>query len=136
MFKTDKDLGSQTINFKGTMQQVVAAVRDKKLTMDQADSELKYLAAKVMSTNNALRQYDTTAGLPPMKNVNIPVWAGGAVTQAFTGAEPMLDLADDTKRRAYLSSQMSSFIQPAIREQALKNIPKQIQRNQQSTGAR
>lgn len=130
VFKTDKDLGSQTINFKGMMQQVVAAVRDKKLTMDQADSELRYLAAKVMSTNNALRQYEATAGLPTMKNVNIPVWAGGAVTRAFTDAEPMLDLADDTKRRAYLSSQMSSFIQPAFREQALKNIP------QKQAGAR
>lgn len=120
VFKTDHDLGNTAINFTGTVQQVVKGLRDKKLSLEQADSELGYLAAKVMEYNNGLRQYDVTAGLPRMKNVNIPVFAGGPVTRMFTGAEPSLDLANATKRQAYLAGQMASFIQPTILQQGTR----------------
>lgn len=122
VFKTDGDLGAKTVNFGAAVEQVLGGVQNGKLTLNQADAELKFLAAKTMATNNALRQYDTTAGLPRMTNLNVLVDSGTLAGRLFPGGQEPLDLADDNKRGAFLAKRAASWIKPILVQQATKTM--------------
>lgn len=147
IFTPAAKLGTEQINFKATVNALMQGVREKKITMETANSELGFLAEKIAGYNNALYRYDATAGLPAMKTVNVPLDNTSSFTNlinsaatpkvnpvldAFSGvmvnsaqsllggsSETIIDLRDPAKRSAYLNSRLAQTIPPVLREQAL-----------------
>lgn len=127
-FKLQNELGKKNIDFNDVSTNLMRSVRSGKMTLDQADSELKFLAAKTIGINNSLRRYNETAGLPNMKNVNVTVevahpfydsMPGGAALNSILPARTQpVDLADDNKRRAYLNKLYSNNIPGVLKQQA------------------
>lgn len=52
---------------------LMEAVKRGEISRDQADSELGFMATKLMRYNNELYRYNATAGIPTMTSVKIPV---------------------------------------------------------------
>lgn len=134
--------GVQEVPVKTMMNLLLDSVRTGKITAQQADSELGFFAQKTMGYNNELYRYNATAGLPNMKSMNVvlddqgPVQAlvnkvaapgtvgsllpgGLGVYRAFGGSdETVVDIANPTKRAAYINKQLAKVIPPVLREQA------------------
>jgi len=143
------ELGGDTVNFSSTVGKLVEDARAGKITMQQADSELGFLADKVKGYNNSLYRYNATAGIPDMKTVNVALddtgsfsnlineSAGrvakvspfGALTSTLFGGtnETIVDISNPVQRSAYLNKRMAQNIPPVIREQA-------VVRNSSKTG--
>lgn len=140
-------LGNKDINFKYATNALLKAVAAKEITMQQADSELGFLAEKIKGYNNAQMRYKATAGLPDMASVNVPLDDNSAVSSAVnrmqpirtgfnlldgtTGAitnvvqtvlggtdETIVDLADPNKRSAYLNKRMAQQLPLVLRQQS------------------
>lgn len=140
-------LGNKDINFKYATNALLKAVKDKEITMQQADSELGFLAEKIKGYNNAQMRYKATAGLPDMAAVNVPLDDNSALSSSVnrmqpirtgfnlldgtTGAitnvvqtvlggtdETIVDLADPNKRSAYLNKRMAQQIPLVLRQQS------------------
>lgn len=135
-------LGSETLNFKNIVNQLMNDARAGKIDYKTADSELGFLAEKIVGYNNSVYRYNETAGLPNMKQVNVALDDTGSfgrfiegsagrlpnnpvasiLTGTFGGSsETIVDLRDPNKRAAYLNKQMTKIIPPVIREQAAKS---------------
>lgn len=148
IFGPASKLGTEQINFKATVNSLMQGVRDKKITMETANSELGFLAEKIAGYNNALYRYDATAGLPSMKSVNVPLDNTSSLTNIINNAAPtatrnpvidmtsklmvgatqsllggssetIVDLRDPAKRSAYLNKRLAQTIPPVLREQAV-----------------
>lgn len=138
--KTHFELGVKTVDFDKLTSALTEAAKNGTLPLAQIDNELKFFAEKTMALNNSLRKYDETAGLPRMKNMNVqltvPVqnyveraMVGGdkdsilaaSVMTAFSSPETVVvDLADDTKRQAYLNKLYARNIPDVLKQQAAK----------------
>lgn len=137
-----QELGVEQINFKLIANQLVSDMQKGKIDYKTVDSELGFMATKVMGYNNSTYRYNETAGLPTMKSVNVALDdtgsftrlvndtagqmrtspTGGVVNWMFGGeTETIIDLSNPAKRAEYLNKQMTKLIPPVIREQAVKN---------------
>lgn len=138
-------LGNKEVNFKFATNALLKAVAAKEISMQQADSELGFLAEKIKGYNNAQMRYKATAGLPDMNSVNVPLddnsTLSGAVNrmevlkigvplfdnttgvigntvQAVLGGtdETIVDISDPVKRSAYLNKRMAQNIPLVMRQ--------------------
>lgn len=136
--------GTTNTDMKGIVGMVIEAARKGTIPQAQADSEIGFLANKVMGYNNELYRYNATAGLPNMKSVNVPMDDNSsfqnATNQTFgpggvgstTGVartmlalvggnnEIIVDLANPVKRSEYINKKMAQSIPPVLRQQAAK----------------
>jgi hypothetical protein len=129
VMKTQSDLGVKNVDFGKLTAALTDAAKSGKMPLGQIDSELKFFAQKTMAINNSLRRYEETAGLPRMKNVNVKLslpakmgFGRADTLDIFGGGDEsvMVDLADDTKRQAYLNKLYSRNIPDVLRQQAAK----------------
>lgn len=121
---------------------LMADVRAGKVSAEQANSELGFLATKAMGYNNALYRYQDTAGLPNMSSMNVrledtsslqnftnriagpgaPLASNPVMTSlntVFGGTgKTTVNLADPVSRSDYINRQMSLVIPPVLRQQA------------------
>lgn len=146
-------LGTETINFNTAVGMLVQAAREGIIPMKQVDSELGFMAAKIMGYNNSLYRYKATAGLPDMTTLNVALddtsnfgnminsavadsqAAGNPIGASILGGllggstETIIDLSDPNKRAAYLNKQMVKNIPPVLREQAVINNATKVRGN-------
>lgn len=137
-----QELGTEQINFKLIANQLVSDMQKGKIDYKTVDSELGFMAAKIVGYNNSTYRYNETAGLPNMKTVNValddtgsftrfinqtaPLVQGASAGAAITGflggeTEIIVDLNNPAQRSSYINKQMTKIIPPVIREQAAKN---------------
>lgn len=69
------------------------AVKRGEISRDQADSELGFMAAKLMGYNNELYRYKATAGVPSMTTLKIPVDVPQLPQLLGRGATPGMAIA-------------------------------------------
>ena len=67
------EAGAEAIPFDKAIPLLLKDVNEGKVSVQQADSELNFLAHKIMGMNNDMYRYDATAGIPNMKSVKVPV---------------------------------------------------------------
>lgn len=134
--------GIEDLQPKIVVDRMVADIRGGKISMEQANTELGFMAEVIVGYNNGAWRYKDTAGLPQMDKVNVPLSSGGSFTNfvnriggpgapgyvqpvsramysIFGGdSEEIVNLRDPVSRSAYLNRQLALSIPPVLREQA------------------
>ena len=129
--------GAKELPIKNATTMLIQAAHDKKIPWSQVDSELGFLAEKTKFLNNDIYRYNATAGLPPMKAVNVPLDESSSIARAasdpkmtsqhigWLGAalfggpnERVVNIADPVARSAYINKEASKALPPILRQQA------------------
>lgn len=137
-----KNSGIDELQPKIVVDRMVTDIREGKISMEQANTELGFMAEVIVGYNNGAWRYKDTAGLPQMDKVNVPLSSGGSFTNfanriggpgtpghvqpvpralysVFGGdSEEIVNLRDPVSRSAYLNRQLALTIPPVLREQA------------------
>ena len=133
--------GVQDLSPKLIVDSLIDGVRKGAIPMEVADSELNFMAEKIVGYNNSMYRYKDTAGIPDMKDVNVALNSTGSIANLVNAAtrtpgmqssasaalvgsllggdsEEVINLRDPVKRSAYLNRRLALNIPPVLRQQA------------------
>lgn len=136
------DGGIEELQPKNIVNILINDMKAGKITPQQVDSELGFMAEKIVGYNNETYRYNETAGLPNMSSVRVPLdnsgaWqtsinkafgpgtlgygssAGRTLNTWFGGeSEEIVDLRDPVSRMSYINKRQAALLPPVLRQQA------------------